>query len=79
MEISRVESYKLERRYSYEIDDNEIRMKYQDPHKFKQLLEDEDEDTLEWVQEQIDDGPIEEVFEETEPKKYNDEWEADEI
>jgi hypothetical protein len=78
MEISRVESYKLERRYTYEIDDNEIMMKYQNPHRFKQQLEDEDEDTLEWVQQQIDDGPIEEVFEETEPMKYNDEWEADE-
>jgi len=53
-------------------------MKYQNPHRFKQQLEDEDEDTLEWVQQQIDDGPIEEVFEETEPMKYNDEWEADE-
>jgi len=78
MEISRVESYKLERRYTYEIDDNEIMMKYQNPHTFKQQLEDEDEDTLEWVQEQIDDGPIEEVFEETQPMKYNDEWEIDE-
>ena len=78
MEISRVESYKLERRYTYEIDDNEIMMKYQNPHRFKQQLQDEDEDTLEWDQQQIDDGPIEEVFEETEPMKYNDEWEADE-
>jgi len=78
MEITRVESFKLERRYTYEIDDEEIRNEYQDSHTFERKLADEDEEVLEWVQQQIDDGPIEEVFEETQPMKYNDEWEIDE-
>jgi len=78
MEITRVESFKLERRYTYEISDEEIRNEYQDTHTFNRKLEDEDEEVLEWVQQQIDDGPIEEVFEETKPMKYNDEWEIDE-
>lgn len=77
MQITRTESLKFERRYTYDLDDNEIMMEYQDIHKFKRLLEEEDEDVLEWINEQIQD-PIEEYFEETKPKKYNEEWETDE-
>ena len=77
MQITRTESLKFERRYTYDLDDNEIMMEYQDIHKFKRLLEEEDEDVLEWINEQIQD-PIEEYFEETKPKKYTEEWETDE-
>lgn len=79
MRIVRVQKYKGERRYVYEVTDMEL-MKFGGEHIVKMKLQNEDSDVIEWLEEEYiaenDADEVEDVHD-----SYETEWfdEGDEI
>ena len=79
MRIVKIEKYKAERRYVYDIPEMEL-MKYGGEHIVKMKLQNEDSDVLDWLEEEEPTFEYDE-FDEHNGKVYETEWvhEDDEI
>jgi hypothetical protein len=80
MRIVKIERYRGDRRYVYEVEERDL-MKFGGEHIVKMKLQNEDSDVIEWLEEDFISENDAEEFDEREHGSYETEWfaEGDEI